>query len=294
MKIASPISRMGLGTSRLASLGSALSRRQATVLLHTAIDHGIRVIDTADTYGSGDSERAIGVALRERPRDDFFLITKAGFTHVALPSFLSPLNQVGKKLLQKVSAAKNFSKPYVLRCLERSLKRLRVDHVDAFLLHEPVAGEPSSQSWEALEQIRARGMSRFTGVSTSDPEVVSQGIASGQVSLVETSVSLAAPHAEEIGRICAGQQVQVIANEVLKPRSALERSGTTWDSIRKHHGVASVSTVHLLIAYAAAQPGVSSVIIGTKSPGHLVENLQALQYSEGRQALFAEMKEAFA
>ncbi|WP_433983092.1 aldo/keto reductase [Tunturiibacter empetritectus] len=96
MKVATPISRMGLGTGRLASLGSSLTRRQAIGLIHAAIDHDIRVIDTADTYGSGDSERVIGAALKERRRDDCFLITKAGFAHVALPAAFSPLNQIGK------------------------------------------------------------------------------------------------------------------------------------------------------------------------------------------------------
>jgi pyridoxine 4-dehydrogenase len=294
MNLASGVSRMGLGTGRLASFGSALTRHQTNLLIHTAIDNGIRVIDTADTYGSGDSERAIGAALQERCRDDCFLITKAGFPHVALPAVLSPLNQIGKKLLQKVSPARNFSKPYLLRCVERSLKRLGTDHVDAFLLHEAVAGEPSPQSWEALEEIRARGMSRFTGVSTSDPEVVRQGIASGQVAIVETPVSLAAPYAEEIGRLCASHEVQIVANEVLKPQAALHGCGSAWDLIRERHGVSTVSTVHLLIAYAAARQGVHTVLIGTKSTSHLVENLQALEYSFGMQALFAEMKEAFA
>lgn len=294
MKVATPISRMGLGTGRLASLGSSLTRRQAIGLIHAAIDHDIRVIDTADTYGSGDSERVIGTALKERRRDDCFLITKAGFAHVALPAAFSPLNQIGKKLKQKVSPGRNFSKAYLVRCVERSLKRLGTNYVDAFLLHAAVVGEPTDQSWAALEAIRAKGMSRLTGVSTSDPEVVRQGLASGQVMIVETPVSLCSPNAGTIGELCADGRVPLVANEVLKPQTMLEERAGEWNLMRERHGVGMIATPQLLIAYAAAQRGVSTVLVGTLSAGHLLENLKALEYGEEMRGMFAEMKEAFA
>jgi aryl-alcohol dehydrogenase-like predicted oxidoreductase len=293
MKTAAPITQMGLGTGRLASLGVSLTRRQSTLLIHTSIDHGIRVIDTADTYGSGDSERAIGAALQERSRGDCFLISKGGLPYVALPAVLSPLNQIGKKVLQKVSPKRDFSKPYLLRCIERSLKRLRTNYLDAFMLHAPVAGEPSSQSWEALETIRSMGMSRFTGVSTGDFEVVRQGVASGQVNLVETPVSFAACGAEEIISFCASRQIPVVANEVLRPRFLLHDRDAEWISLRERYNVSHVGTAQLLIGYAAAQQGVSSVLIGTTSPDHLVENLRSLQYCDTMPAFFTEMKEVF-
>jgi aryl-alcohol dehydrogenase-like predicted oxidoreductase len=284
---------MGLGTGRLASLGSQLTRDQAIALIHAAIDHGIKVIDTADTYGSGDSERAIGAAIKDR-REDCFLITKAGFAHVALPAALSPLNQIGKKLKQKISPGRDFSKAYLLRSIERSLRRLGTDHVDAFLLHAAVAGEPTDESWAALEEIRTKGMSRLTGVSTSDPEVVRQGLASGQVMIVETPVSLLAPNAERIGALCAEGQVPLVANEVLKPQTMLKKRATEWSAMRESYGVGMTATPQLLIAYAAAARGVSTVLIGTLSAGHLVENVRALEFGDEMGRLFAEMKEVFA
>ncbi|WP_158941319.1 aldo/keto reductase [Granulicella sp. S190] len=294
MTVATQLTPMGLGTGRLASLGSSLSRLQATELIHAAIDHGIRVIDTADTYGSGDAERTIGSALRERSREDCFLISKAGFAHVALPAVFSPLNQIGKKLVQKVSPGRSFSKAYLISCVQKSLKRLGTDHLDAFLLHAAVAGEPTSESWEALEEIRAKGLSRMTGVSSSDVDVVREGLASGQVGVVETPVYVSASHADEICTLCAEQGVPVVANEVLRPQAFLKTRADVWDAVRGRHGVASVSTVQLLIAYAAAQRGVKTVLVGTLSSHHLVDNLQALQYSSSMHEFFAEMKESFA
>jgi len=294
MKLATPISRMGLGTGRLASLGSQLTRAQAIALIHAAIDHGIKVIDTADTYGSGDSERVIGAAIKDRRREDCFLITKAGFAHVALPAAFSPLNQIGKKMKQKISPGRDFSKAYLLRSVERSLRRLCTDHVDAFLLHAAVVGEPTDESWAALEEIRTKGMSRMTGVSTSDPEVVRQGLASGQVMIVETPVSLLAPNAERIGALCAEGQVPLIANEVLKPQRMLKERITEWSAMRERYGVGMTATPQLLIAYASAARGVSTVLIGTLSASHLAENVRALEFGDEMRGLFAEMKEVFA
>lgn len=292
MTVMPPISPIGLGTGRLASLGSRITSKDRSMLLNKAIDYGIRVVDTADTYGSGDSERAIGNALRSRPRSDFFLITKAGLPHVALPAGFSPLNQIGKKLLLLSSPKKDFSKVYLLRSVEASLRRLRMDYVDAFLLHAATAGEPTRESWEALELIRSRGLCRLTGVSSSDPELVRQGIATGQVLLVETPISASARSAAEICKLCSAHGIAIVGNEVLKPRGMTPEQGVKWNFLRAKHGLQDASTIHLLIAYALAQPAVESAVVGSSSPTHLLENLKALSFMD-RAGLFEEMKEVF-
>src|SRR5262245_18850041 len=92
-------SRVGLGTSRLASLGSRISFKEAERLLHVSREHGVTLIDTSNAYGSGDSERLVGKIVA-RNRADYFIVTKAGLPQVSLHAALSPLNQLGKKLLQ--------------------------------------------------------------------------------------------------------------------------------------------------------------------------------------------------
>jgi len=286
------LSPIGLGTGRLASLGSRATSKEAFILLNNAIDHGIRVVDTADTYGSGDSERTIGNALRSRPRSDFFVITKAGLPRVALPAAFSPLNQIGKKLLLLSSPKRDFSKAYLIRSVEASLKRLRMDYVDAFLLHAARAGEPTIESWEALEIIRSRGLSRLTGVSSSDPELVRQGIATGQVLLVETPVSASARNAAEICALCSAHRVTVVGNEVLKPKHMTPEQEAKWNVLRARHGLGVTPTIHLLIAYALAQPAVGSAVIGSSSINHLLDNLKSLSFTD-RLGLFEEMKDFF-
>ena len=86
-------------------MGRSISNAEASKLFKTALDLNVKVIDTSNTYGSGDSERMISKSVKEN-RNEFFLITKAGFPHVYLPAYLSPLNQIGKKILQKVHIRK--------------------------------------------------------------------------------------------------------------------------------------------------------------------------------------------
>jgi pyridoxine 4-dehydrogenase len=288
----SSLSPIGLGTSRLASFGSGISQPTAVRLIVSALDHGILTIDTADTYGSGDSERVIGSALNSR-RKDCFLITKAGFPYVSLPAALSPINQIGKKVLQRVSPRKEFSKSYLLRGLEKSLRRLKTDHVDAFLLHEPLDGELSSDTWEALDEIRGTGKSRMTGVSTADVSVLREGIRFGQVQIVQTPISTQALKRREILNLCCASKIDVVANQVLSPLSLLERS-QEWSALRSKYEADVASTANLLIAFAAAQPAVRTVLVGTKSISHLIANLEALTWVDRMRPLFTEMERALA
>ena len=87
--------KLGLGTSTIASFGRSLAYIRAKKLFDTALDFNIRTIDTSDVYGSGDAERLIGKIIKEK-RNDFFIISKAGYQYLSLPGILSPLNQIGK------------------------------------------------------------------------------------------------------------------------------------------------------------------------------------------------------
>ncbi len=286
------LSPFGLGTSRLASLGSALTRKEASGLIQYALDHGVTTIDTADTYGSGDSERLIGCALGQR-RKECFLMTKAGFSYADFPPSLHPLNQIATKVLRKVSPRQKFSKSQLLRAIEKSLKRLCTDYVDAFFLHEPMACL-AEESWEALYQIRRRGLSRLTGISTHSAGVAEQGVASGQVQIFQTPISPEAEGRDGLLALCLENSIPVIANEVLKPRLKLERMGEGWSDLSAKVGGGKISNPRLLIAYAASRPGVRTVLIGTKSTHHLLHNIEPFPAPISLQRLSAEMERVLA
>ncbi|ADB40347.1 aldo/keto reductase [Spirosoma linguale] len=275
------LSPLGIGTSRAASLGSRLATHDFVDFLRIASERGINLIDTADFYGSGDAERLISQGVRATGLP-FFVVTKAGLPRVHTPGWLSPLNQIGKKIIQRAGAKKNYTSGYLIDSVRKSNKRLRVDAADALLLHEPDwADIADADSWDGLAQIQQQGLARYTGVSTNDYRVVEEGIRSGQVQLVQTSACWQENGTSSILALCRAHQIPVIANQTLRPFQSLkEPFSTSADTIRQLDGLAEMSLPQFLIASVLAEKKADSVLFGTSDPTHLRHNINALRYVE--------------
>lgn len=275
------MSDIGLGTSNIASLGRAISPEMFSRMLQVAREKKTNVIDTADTYGSGDSERLISKCLKNK-RSSFFIVTKAGLPYVNTPSFLSPLNQIGKKVKQKLGYQKKFNSEYVIKSVAKSNQRLNTEAVDAFLLHEPSFKEIDGvDCWTGLEKIKKSGLARFTGVSSNDYAVVKQGIETGQVDLVETSFTWTKSYRNSIVELCNQYNIPVMVNQVLKPyRSLQQLFNKNKDTIHQLEGLQGISLVQLLIAAIVAENKVKTVLVGTSDLNHLSANIDSLKYSK--------------
>src|SRR5688500_14762754 len=96
---------LGLGCSRIGSLGNPVPMRDIRALLERSLDLGVNLLDTADIYGQGDSEREIGRLLAGR-RDRAFVVTKVGKLFSRKMRLMRPLKPLLKPLLAKVRSAK--------------------------------------------------------------------------------------------------------------------------------------------------------------------------------------------
>jgi diketogulonate reductase-like aldo/keto reductase len=134
-----PVAVIGQGTWRMGE--SAAARKGEVAALRLGIELGMTHIDTAEMYGDGGAERVVAEAVRGR-RDRVFIATKV------LPS--------------------NASYRGTLAACERSLKRLRTDHVDLYLVHWWSDQHPIQDTMRALEELVARGLTRLIGVSNFD------------------------------------------------------------------------------------------------------------------------------
>ncbi len=140
--------------------------------IRRAADLGCNFFDTADVYGWGHSEELLGQALADR-RDDVLLATKVGgdFYHG------------GVRL--------NFDPGYIGFALERSLRRLRTDHVDLYQLHNPPAemmGEP--RTYDVLDSLKAEGKIAHYGVSIHEPSEGRLCLESGKPEVLQIPFSL--------------------------------------------------------------------------------------------------------
>jgi diketogulonate reductase-like aldo/keto reductase len=129
---------IGMGTWHIGD--DAANKAEELATLRLGLDLGARLIDTAEMYGSGRSERLVGEAIAGR-REDVFLVSKV------LPS--------------------NASRHGTVIACERSLGRLKADHLDLYLLHWP-GSIPIAETLAAFAELQQAGKIRHYGVSNLD------------------------------------------------------------------------------------------------------------------------------
>ena len=253
-----PVPCLGQGTWRM---GERSDRYRSEVkALQLGVELGMTLVDTAEMYGEGRAEVLVGEAISGR-RKDIFLVSKV-YPHRATRSG-------------------------VLTACEQSLKRLKTDYLDLYLLHWP-ASIPLAETFEGFLQLKQRGMIREFGVSNFDADDM-----------------------KKLVRVPGGEEVftdQVLYN--------LTRRGIEWDLLPwcrnrkmpvmayspveqgrlspKMDGVArevGVNRFQLALAWLLHQDGVI-VIPKAASEAHVIENRKALDIQiperilSGLEALF--------
>lgn len=268
------VSLLGLGTSKLASLGGRVSRSAAAHLLDTASDVGVNFIDTADTYGSGACERLLGDLLATR-RDQFTVATKGGFVVADLPGPLRPLNQFAKRARQFALGRQDFDPRTIQRRIEGSLRRLRRDVLDVYFLHQPVPSViAQDELMGVLVDARAMGKIRCLGVSSDDPVVLRDAAATGAFDVIQTPLNETTERdfaAATPALVAAG--LDVVVNQTLLSMRVVRESG----SVAGTGSGGRTSTTGALLRRAAGRVAVRSVLCGTTRSDHLRENAAALE-----------------
>jgi len=265
---------LGLGCSRIGSFGNSASLRDIRALLERSLDLGVNLLDTADIYGQGDSEREIGRLLAGR-RDKAFVVTKVGKRFSRRMQLMRPLKPLLKPLLamaksavvgqRDANLATDFSPEHVTAAAEASLRRLNFDSVDALLLHSPPAAEITPAVGEALVGLKKAGKVRHFGISCDDLPALKAALEIPGVELLELPLDV------------IDQAIEMRLTDVIRKRSigVLAR-----EVIRLQPGIPPAKALRL----AAARATVTSVILGTSSVRHLEEAVAALaeQADQGR------------
>lgn len=244
-------------------------------------DAGVNFIDTAPVYGDGHSEQLIGQALADC-REEWIVCTKGG--HGATD---------GK-------AWTDFSKDKLLWQMDESLRRLRMDHVDVYLLHGPSADDIArGECLEAMESIRAQGKTRFVGVSIGPNEMGVELMRRGVVDVLQQSISIIGAQATEallpaavehsVGIVARGVFGQGFLPGTLKPDAQFASDDRrSWQSAEAKQALAvkaealraltgpKRSLAQLCVQYVLQLPGVTTVIAGTSKWAHMQENIAAV------------------
>jgi aryl-alcohol dehydrogenase-like predicted oxidoreductase len=163
---------VGFGAMTIGGAFGPVDDTISTKALHAAIDAGMNFIDTSDAYGAGHSEEVIGKFLRDRPdRDQLILCTKGGN------------NMVTGEL--------TFTPDYIQGCVEGSLRRLGVDTIDVYLLHNPSLDNLLAEdSFDRLDTLKTQGKLKHWGVSVNTLAECEYTVACGRPAVMQMEYNL--------------------------------------------------------------------------------------------------------
>jgi aryl-alcohol dehydrogenase-like predicted oxidoreductase len=236
-------------------LGEPKDPDEARRVLRRAVELGVGLIDTADSYGPKVSERLIGEALHPYP-DGVVIATKGGLTR--RPSGAWP----------------NDARPEHLRkACEGSLGRLRLERIDLYQLHAPDPAVPFEDSVGALADLQREGKIRHVGLSNVSLDQLRAAQAIVPVASVQNYYHVARRESEDVLDAC---EEDGIAYLPWRPLDGGALSGSRSPLVRaaNDHG-RDVTPGQIALAWLLARSPVMLPIPGTASVAHLEENVTA-------------------
>jgi myo-inositol catabolism protein IolS len=187
------VSAIGFGCWEIGGTYGRIDESEFQRAVARAIDGGVTCFDTAEAYGMGVSEEALARALGSR-RSDVVIATKFGVGYEDIPN------------------RRDSSRARALASIDRSLKRLRTDHVDIYLVHWPDPNTPLDETMAALDDIVHQGKARYVGVSNFRLAQIEEAMRYRRIDVVQYAWNMFDRRMEaEIFPYCRANQIGVMA-----------------------------------------------------------------------------------
>lgn len=261
------VTELGFGTMSLPN-----DRKEATAILETAFERGIRFFDTADLYGGGKNEALLAPFLKAH-RSDIILATK-----------------VGNELHPDGSWTWNPTKTYIMEAVKNSLQKLGTDYIDLYQLHGGTMEDHVEETLEAFETLKQEGVIREYGISSIRPNVIDRFLRLGSAASVMMQYSPLDRRPEEWFPMIEEDGASVITRGTVA-KGLLTSNGAIASKVAKgfvgytaaalHDTLDSLSElddVHAAaIHYVLAEKAVASALVGASSVKQLVESIDAYE-----------------
>jgi aryl-alcohol dehydrogenase-like predicted oxidoreductase len=250
--------RMGFGAMRITGEGIWGEPRDAAGcrdLLRHAVQRGVELIDTADSYGPQVSENLIAEALAPYP-DNLVIATKGGLERPG-PGQWVP----------------NCRPDHLRRACEESLRRLRLERIDIYQLHTVDPKVPIEDSIGALAELQAEGKIRHIGLSNVGLEELERAQDIVPIVSVQNHYNIGDRSSEDVLRACEEQQLAFFPYFPLG-RGELAEPGGPLAEIAGGHGA---TPGQVALAWLLQHSPVTLLIPGTSSIPHFDENFEASQ-----------------
>jgi len=278
------VSALGLGCMGLGFGYGRVDLAEAERAIRTAVDAGVTLFDTADIYGRGRSEEMLGRVLGPI-RDQVTLASK-----------------VGLKAWSGVPTGRDGTPRHIRRNVDRSLARLRTDHLDLYYLHRVDPRVPVEESVGALAELVQAGKVRHIGISQCTPDELRRAHATHPLAALQVEWSLFArdseavlvPQARELGvglvayapigrGLLSGRPEAVSGLSLVDfrrylpwwRRANLAHNVTLAQRVRELAAPLGLTAAQLALAWLLARGPDVVPIPGSKTRAHVLENVAA-------------------
>src|SRR5437899_3123071 len=249
------VNRLGFGAMRITGEGIwgwPPDRDNALKVLRRAVELGVNLIDTADAYGPETSELLIAEALHPYPKD-LVIATKGGLTRPG-PAQWVP----------------NGRPEYLTECVEKSLKRLRLERIDLYQLHRIDPKVPMEESLGALKKMQEAGKIRHVGLSEVSPEEIDRARKVLSIVTVQNQYNIDNRRWEKTLSYCEKEGLGFMPWSPIGGNRGLHDNALET-AAKDYHA----SVVQLALAWLLHRSPVMLPIPGTSSVAHLEENMAA-------------------
>ena len=249
------VRRLGFGAMRVTGpgvWGPPPDHEEALAVLRRAVELGVNLIDTADSYGPEVSEELIAEALHPYP-GGLVIATKGGLRRTGPGQW-----------------PRNGDPGHLRQACEGSLRRLRVERIDLYQLHAPDPEVPYEESIGALKELQEEGKIDEIGVSNVDVELLETARDIVDVVSVQNRYNLGDRGSAEVLEVCEADGLAFIPWFPLSAGSLAEPGGVAAELAERHGATPAQVALAWLLRSPAMLP-----IPGTGSVAHLEENVAA-------------------
>jgi L-glyceraldehyde 3-phosphate reductase len=278
------------------TVGGRMDDAASRETILTAFDLGITHLDLANNYGqpAGNAEIVVGKVLKELPRDEIIISTKAGFRMWPGPYGIG------------------LSKKYLVASLDQSLKRLGQDYVDIFYAHAPDEETPIEETMAALDLMVRQGKALYIGVANFSAAEYEAAVACSKenglapITIHQTPYNILArgaevnlfPNLQKHGAGCAVFYVLgqgVLSGKYLGGKippdtrvanlwtEADKRVGLAEEALKQIERLAEIAKARgqalaqMCIAWALRHPAVTTAVLGASRVSQVVENAKSIE-----------------
>ncbi|MBZ5962941.1 aldo/keto reductase [Leuconostoc gasicomitatum] len=272
--------KLGIGTNKVGghNLFDNLKDQDGFDVVKEALDSGITMIDTAYMYGFGRSEEIIGQVIKNYPRENFKIATKAA---------QDPDNNL----------TINNDPIFLEKSVNDALSRLQTDYIDIFYIHFPDDKTPKYKAVAALNELKKAGKIRAIGLSNFSLEQIKEANKNNQVDYVEDHYNLIQRHVErEIWPYLKENDIKFVpyfplASGLLTGKYTIDDANKFKHLNREEFekiiqilkGIDVIANKHsatvtqIILAWYIKNPEISAVIPGARVPSQVADNVATLK-----------------